>query len=140
MSVDLTVGELLRAAVRFLDGDRSSTPDAAFAAALLTREALEDAFARWSRRVLGLDLRGVSGRARLAVVEAHLSDREMALSARYAWHELSATLHHGPVLTDPAAVRRLTVSVVDVARLLEEEMRRAAATRQNAPATTSGAA
>lgn len=99
--------DLLAEAARFLSGDRARAPDAAFAAALLTREALERALRAWARIALGIDLRGVSGRAQLAVVEEHVGDREIARRARFAWHELSSAVHHGPGFVDPSTVARL---------------------------------
>lgn len=102
---------LLAEATRFLSGDRTGVPDAAFAAALLTREALERELRAWARIALGTDLRGVSGRAQLAVVEEHIGDRAIARRARFAWHELSSAVHHGPSFVDPAAVVRLHADV-----------------------------
>lgn len=97
---------LLDHAERFLGGG-STVPDPAFAAALLAREALEWALRVWARQALGIDLRGVTGRAQLAVVEEHVGEPEVARQARFAWHELSALLHHGPAFADPATVGHL---------------------------------
>ena len=98
---------LLTHAERFLAGRHATVPNAAFSAALLAREALEWALRAWAWQALAVDLRGVNGRAQLAVIEEHVRDREIARRARFAWHELSALLHHGPGLADPATVARL---------------------------------
>jgi hypothetical protein len=140
MSAQLTITDLLKHAARYLDGDRSLAPDAPFSAALLTRESLELAFLAWGRQAIGLDLRGVGGRAQLAVLEEHVHDREIARRARFTWNELSAALHHGPGTVDPAAVRRLAVSAQRVVGGLAHDVaqHRAGETRENAPANRKG--
>lgn len=137
----MRIPELLGAARRFLDGDRSTAPDAAFCAALLTREALEAAFVAWAHAALAIDVRGVRGRAQLAVIEEHVRPRAIARRARFAWHELSALLHHGPLHADPVSVRRLLAEAAAVVRGLAADAaaRRVARPRHNASASERGA-
>lgn len=136
MSAPLTIGVLLRHAETYLDGDRSTSPDAAFAAALLTRESLELALVAWARASIGISLKGVNGRAQLAVVEEHLRDAALGRRARFVWNALSATLHHGPAGADPATVRRLAVETEAVVGGLAADVaeRRSSSTRENARA------
>jgi hypothetical protein len=118
VSARLSLGELLAQSARFLDGDHSDAPAAPLCAALLAREALEQAIVAWAGRKHGLVLKGVSGRTKLTVLEAYLGDAPLSAQARFAWNTLSTATHHSWVgaARGPGEVRDLAVQVQDVIR------------------------
>jgi hypothetical protein len=97
----MTPGQLSAVACRLVaDPDRKLGASRLLAAALLLRQALEDAIdAYWDQTVPALQ--DVSARAQLISLPFYLGPR-LAGDVTYAWNRLSVAGHHGTYQLPPA--------------------------------------
>jgi len=98
----MTPEELLATTLDLLaDTNRRLGASRQLAAALLVRQALEDALeAFWQRTMPGLE--GTSGRAQLITLPFYL-DATVAGRVAYAWYRLSGWCHHDAYELPPHA-------------------------------------
>ena len=100
MTATLTADDLLAEARRLLDeAPRGTVSLWPRAAALLARQALEDALERyWWRSAPGVER--LNMRAQLNCLRAYASP-PLASEFSYVWHALSRVTHHRPYALDP---------------------------------------
>lgn len=114
----LTPDDLLTEAQRMLN--EASTATVALwprAAALLARQALEEALRRyWAEHAPGVER--LNMRAQLMCLRAYLPSAELARDVTFTWHALSRATHHHPYELDPT--RDELSSLLTTARCLVE--------------------
>lgn len=101
MTTTLSPAQLLDEARRLLDHSSRGTVSVwSRAAALLARQALEEALRRfWRTRAPGVE--HASMRAQLACLRTYLPAEEVAADVSFAWQALSRATHHHPYELDP---------------------------------------
>lgn len=97
----LSPGQLLDQAHGLLDDPARGTVSAwSRAAALLARQALEEALRRfWRVQAPGVEW--TSMRAQLACLRLYLPSADVAAEVAFAWYALSRATHHHPYELDP---------------------------------------